>query len=66
MKKVDILRAWKDTEYRQSLTAEQISALPANPAGELSEIEQTNIDGGTHTVAAVTQCGYNNPPCRVF
>lgn len=31
----DIVRAWKDEDYRQSLSEEQRSLLPANPAGEI-------------------------------
>ncbi len=30
-----IVRAWQSPEYRQTLTAEQISQLPSNPAGEI-------------------------------
>ena len=33
--KLDIVRAWKDDGYRQSLSEEQMGVLPANPAGEL-------------------------------
>lgn len=40
MKKLDIIRAWKDESYRNSLSAEQISQLPANPAGNLSEDQE--------------------------
>jgi len=39
--KFDIVRAWKDETYHQSLSEEQRELLPANPAGEveLSEAE---------------------------
>jgi mersacidin/lichenicidin family type 2 lantibiotic len=33
--KLDIVRAWKNETYRQSLSDEQRAALPANPVGEL-------------------------------
>jgi mersacidin/lichenicidin family type 2 lantibiotic len=33
--KLDIVRAWKDEAYRESLSQEQKALLPANPAGEL-------------------------------
>lgn len=33
--KLDIVRAWKDEAYRQSLNEEQLGTLPANPAGQL-------------------------------
>ena len=32
---MDIIRAWKDEEYRLSLTEEQRALLPDNPAGTL-------------------------------
>jgi mersacidin/lichenicidin family type 2 lantibiotic len=47
---MDIIRAWKDEEYRMSLTEEQRSLLPDNPAGlagmELSDDDLRNIMGG--------------------
>ncbi len=33
MSKKDIIRAWKDEEYRRSLGDAQRSLLPENPAG---------------------------------
>jgi len=48
--KIDIVRAWKDEEYRNSLTPEQLAQLPPNPAGDvdLSEEELEEIAGGTY------------------
>jgi mersacidin/lichenicidin family type 2 lantibiotic len=45
---MDTIRAWKDEEYRMSLTEEQRSLLPDNPAGlvELSDAELESIAGG--------------------
>lgn len=37
----DIIRAWKDDEYRLSLSDEERRNLPANPVGE---IELTDAD----------------------
>ena len=53
MANIDIIRAWKDEEYRNSLTAEQRAALPANPAGavELPENELNNVSGGLQLAA---------------
>ena len=47
---IDIARAWKDEEYRNSLTPEQIATLPPNPAGEdeLSEENLDDVSGGTY------------------
>ena len=44
--KFDITRAWKDESYRQSLSEEQLSMLPANPAGELTDAELAEVAGG--------------------
>lgn len=43
-----IIRAWKDREYRESLSAEELARLPENPAGmiELSSLESRGIQGG--------------------
>ncbi len=48
---VDIIRAWKDEEYRQSLSTEQLQQLPANPAGliELSDEDMSSVSGGCTT-----------------
>ena len=48
MASIDIIRAWKDLEYRNSLTEEQRALLPANPAGlvELTEEELEEVAGG--------------------
>jgi len=48
MKKVDIVRAWKDEAYRASLTEEERKLVPENPAGlvELSDMELEGIAGG--------------------
>lgn len=40
--KLNIVRAWKDEVYRQSLSNEQIGMLPANPAGEV-ELTDTSL-----------------------
>lgn len=43
--KCDIVRAWKDKAYRQSLSEEQLSTLPANPVGELSDADLAHVSG---------------------
>jgi mersacidin/lichenicidin family type 2 lantibiotic len=43
----DIIRAWKDSSYRESLSTEQRALLPDNPIGEvLSQEELLSISGG--------------------
>ncbi len=48
MADLDVVRAWKDEEYRMSLTPAQRAALPENPAGpvELTDADLT-ASGGT-------------------
>ncbi|MTJ06761.1 MULTISPECIES: mersacidin/lichenicidin family type 2 lantibiotic [unclassified Anabaena] len=51
MSNLDIIRAWKDEEYRHSLSAEQQEQLPANPAGlvELNDEDMSSVSGGCTT-----------------
>ena len=50
MKKETIIRAWRDPEFRESLTSEERAALPECPAGqsitELDEGELASAVGG--------------------
>jgi mersacidin/lichenicidin family type 2 lantibiotic len=50
-----IIRAWKDSKFRASLTAEQRQMLPQNPAGELelNDAELESVDGGLGTIGVV-------------
>lgn len=45
---LDIVQAWKDEAYRQSLSEEQSLMLPANPVGELelTDTDLASICGG--------------------
>lgn len=70
MKKVDIIRAWKDEEYRNSLSAEQQASLVKNPAGEISIDELKEVSGGQ----LITRGDIQSPtksipmhcPCRLY
>jgi mersacidin/lichenicidin family type 2 lantibiotic len=44
----NIVRAWKDPVYRNSLSEAERASLPANPAGsiELSDADLGNVAGG--------------------
>ena len=46
---IDVARAWKDPEYRKTLTAEELASLPPNPAGptQLSEEQLEGVAGGS-------------------
>jgi mersacidin/lichenicidin family type 2 lantibiotic len=48
MSNEDIIRAWKDENYWESLDPEQKAQLPENPAGiiELSDEQSQSINGG--------------------
>lgn len=67
---IDIERAWKDPEYRKSLTAEEQAMLPPNPTGPAptSEEELDKVVGGllaisTVTLGGPTRCGTKYPEC---
>jgi len=52
---IDIVRAWKDPEYRKTLTADELASLPANPAGtsELTKEQLGDVAGGTSGTVAI-------------
>ena len=55
MSKIDIIRAWKDEEYRNTLSPEELALLPTNPAGivELTDeaLDDLVAQGGNAVVA---------------
>jgi mersacidin/lichenicidin family type 2 lantibiotic len=56
---MDIIRAWKDEEYRLSLTEEQRALLPDNPAGlmTLSDDELHGVVGDQNiNITAALAC----------
>ncbi|MEQ9671399.1 mersacidin/lichenicidin family type 2 lantibiotic [Coleofasciculus sp. G2-EDA-02] len=54
MSNIDIIRAWKDTDYRESLSEAEKAQLPENPAGliELADEEMSSMAGGALNVLA--------------
>jgi mersacidin/lichenicidin family type 2 lantibiotic len=48
MSKRNVIRAWKDPAYRNSLNEAERSAIPANPAGaiEISDEDLGKVAGG--------------------
>lgn len=46
-----VIRAWKDPEFRGSLSEEEQEALPENPAGaiELTDDELGEVAGGSYS-----------------
>jgi len=63
MSRIDIIRAWKDEAYRQSLSEAERAQLPANPAGavDLTEAEAATIEGR----AAFAGCSGCHGCCHV-
>jgi mersacidin/lichenicidin family type 2 lantibiotic len=55
MKKEKILRAWRDPEFRESLTAEELTLLPEHPASaiELRDEQLTVAVGGLASVSPI-------------
>ena len=49
MSKLDVVRAWKDEDYRMSLSEAERRMLPCNPAGliEISDRDLGAVGGGT-------------------
>lgn len=44
---IDIIRAWKDAEYRESLSEDELARLPQKPVGEveLTDEDLLNVSG---------------------
>jgi len=69
--KVDIARAWKDEEYRESLSPEQQALVPENPVGlvEVTAEDLAVVMGGITKSECGTQTGTGtgttsgNPNC---
>jgi mersacidin/lichenicidin family type 2 lantibiotic len=57
MRKVDLVRAWKDPVYRASLTAEERAGLAAHPAGILDlDEEQLKLTAGAQYRTTFRTC----------
>ena len=51
MTKKQIIRAWKDAEYRNSLSESQRASLPDNPAGVI-ELSDASLNDATGALLA--------------
>jgi mersacidin/lichenicidin family type 2 lantibiotic len=55
-----LIRAWKDPDFRASLSPEQRSSLPENPSGksitELNDSDLENAVGGLYVYTAKFLC----------
>jgi mersacidin/lichenicidin family type 2 lantibiotic len=49
----NIIRAWKNKAYRESLSEAERALLPENPAGliELTDVDLGQVAGGQRTIA---------------
>ncbi len=58
MKKIDVARALRDAEYRSRLSADELAALPANPAGlsTVADDALRSVTGGCGPTACAS-CG---------
>lgn len=52
---LDLIRAWKDEDFRESLDAEQLALLSENPAGviELTDEELGKVEGACVSISHV-------------
>ena len=55
MPTIEIVKAWKDEEYRDTLTAEQREELPQHPAGVI-EFEPPQLEDETLFDPVATRC----------
>jgi mersacidin/lichenicidin family type 2 lantibiotic len=58
MNREQIIRAWKDEEYRAGLNDFERQLLPSHPAGiiELPETQMDDVAGGTLTFMCTINC----------
>lgn len=61
-RKVDIVRVWKDEQYRASLDGSELEMVPSSPVGmiELTDEDLEYVVGG---VAAIDQTGTGGRGC---
>lgn len=69
MSESDIVRAWKDEQYRNSLSANQQAEVPGHPAGEveLDDDELKEVDGAGSNPGLTAGCcqqSVNDPTCQ--
>jgi mersacidin/lichenicidin family type 2 lantibiotic len=62
MPRPDIIRAWKDPEYRLSLSEAERRLLPDHPAG-LIELTDSDLDAAAGGLPNTTAPGMCTPAC---
>jgi mersacidin/lichenicidin family type 2 lantibiotic len=61
MQHVDLVRVWKDDDYRRSLDPDLLQNLPAHPAGDINEwdiVSDSELDPiiSTHSRILTFEC----------
>jgi mersacidin/lichenicidin family type 2 lantibiotic len=59
MSTAQVIRAWRDPEYRATLSSEQLAALPSHPAGLIELSDDTLASAAGLNTVAITVL----PPC---
>jgi mersacidin/lichenicidin family type 2 lantibiotic len=54
---MEIVKAWKDEEYRDTLTTEQLAQLPQHPSGVI-EFEQPKLEDESLFGPEVARCKF--------
>ena len=67
MTKINIIRAWKDSAYFESLTDDEKAMVPANPAGSVdTAIDAATVVGGralSASARAAASCTAETSTC---
>lgn len=68
---INIARAWKDAEYRKTLSADELASLPENPVGavEISDDEASTVmgmGGGSNTCCVNLSVCVNSVLCSII
>ncbi|GCE22331.1 mersacidin/lichenicidin family type 2 lantibiotic [Dictyobacter kobayashii] len=58
---INITKAWKDAQYRETLTSEELAQLPQNPIGAL-ELTDADLSTVTGAFGSHSQCYSNCDP----
>jgi mersacidin/lichenicidin family type 2 lantibiotic len=59
---MDAVRVWKDPEYRETLSAEELASVPAHPAG-LTLLSTDDFEQVGGAITAPTQPLFTNLCC---
>ena len=67
MSRSNVIRAWKDPAYRNSLSTAEQADLPANPAGaiEVSDRDHGKVAGGLRPHTLADECGATYLTCTL-